>query len=146
MSEKLTQEVREAFEAAISAGKSADEIKVEMLKAGAPFSGITKMYNDLMVETGRMTDPEEKAKIIDSVCSEHDISTEEGFNDAFEEISEKLEGLTERQIASSIRGYAKRNKIDVYKKPRSSTAGRGHAGGGAAAAHLRHACACGHRP
>ena len=125
---EVTQAIKDAFEQAASKGMKPDEIKVEMLKAGAEFSGINKLYNDLMVESGRMSDPKEKAKVVEEACESNDVSTKEGFEAAVEQILNELEGITQRSAEASVRGYCRKNEVECYKKPKTSKAGPGRTG------------------
>lgn len=124
MSEDIKKEVVEAFEEAVSQGKSPDEVKVAMLTAGAEFSGINKLYNQLMIDTGRMSNPAEKAAVVAKACEDNDISTQEGFDAAVNQILESLTGITSRSAEASIRGYARKNEMEYYHKPKTGGAGR----------------------
>jgi hypothetical protein len=117
-SDPITDEVRKAFTDAVAAEKSEDEIKINMIAAGAKFKNVTRIFNELMVEAGLAISKEDKDKIVSDACAEVDLSTEEGFDAAVAKVNGAIESTNEKGAATMIRAYARKNKIEFYKKPK----------------------------
>ena len=110
--------VREAFAAAVKAGKSEDEVKIDMISAGAKFKNVGKLYNEMMIEAGLAISKDEKDKIVADAATDADLSTEEGFDAAVAKINDAIESTNEKGAATMLRAYARKNKIDFFKKPK----------------------------
>ena len=113
-----------AFEEAMSEGKTEDEIMLSMIEAGATFKNVKSRYNALMVDNGYLDSRAEKQEIIKATMEGRDLSTEEGLEEAVDALVESLKGVTSKSAAASIRQYAKKNELEVYKKPKGEGAGR----------------------
>lgn len=123
-------EIREAFDSAVEAGKTEDDVKMAMIGAGATFKNVTRMYNQFMIDAGLAISKADRDEIVQNVLEGRDLSTEEGFDEAVVSLVEQIQGSTERSAASLIRAYAKKNELEVYAKPKGQGAGRpGFAGG-----------------
>jgi hypothetical protein len=117
----MSDAIRAAFDAAIKDGKGADEVKVEMIKAGCQFKDTGKFYKEWAIESGIMVDAKERSIKVDEILSEIDgLDTEDGFNDAMDSIMDDIKGTTDRQAGGLIRAWCKKNEVEAYKKPRSS--------------------------
>lgn len=117
-------EIEVAFQDGMEAGKEEDEIMLDMIAAGATFKSVKTIYNKCMVEGGFVNSRAEKTEIVNETLKGADLSTEEGFSAAVEALMANLTGVNERSVAGSIRQYAKKNELDVYKKPKGEGAGR----------------------
>ena len=113
-----------AFDAAVSDGKEEDEIMLAMIEAGATFKNVKSRYNALLVDNGYLDSKAEKAKIVTDTLEGMDLADEDGFQSAVDVLIEGLKGATEKSVAASIRAYAKKNELEVYKKPKGEGAGR----------------------
>lgn len=121
----MSDAIRSAFDAAVEDGKGADEVKVEMIKAGCQFKDTGRLYKEWAIETGIMVDAKERAaKVEDILSAAEDLDTEEGFNDAMDAIESDIKGTSTKQASALIRSWAKKNEVEVYKKPRSAGKGR----------------------
>lgn len=119
--------IRSAFDNAFSAGKEEDDIKLDMIGAGATFKNVTRLYNQFMVDGGHAVSKDEKDQILATTLSGADLSTEEGFNAKVTELMAALSGSTDKSAAALIRAYAKKNGLEVFKKAKGGT-GEGKVG------------------
>lgn len=113
-----------AFDEAMSEGKSEDEVMLAMIEAGATFKNVKSRFNALMVDNGYLDSRAEKAEIVASTLEGRDLSTEEGLDQAISDLSEKLKGVNAKSAAASIRQYAKKHELEIYKKPKGAGVGR----------------------
>jgi len=113
-----------AFDEAMSEDKSEDEIMLDMIAAGATFKNVKTIFNACMVSGGYANSKTEKAEIVNDTLSGMDLSTEEGFAAAVEALTDNLKGVNDKSAAGSIRQYAKKNELEVFKKPKGTGAGR----------------------
>ena len=54
--------LREVFKYGIENGKSEDEIKMAMVKEGATFKNVTRLFNQFAIDSGLIMKKEEKDK------------------------------------------------------------------------------------
>lgn len=113
--------IRSAFDAAHAAGKEEDEIKLDMIGAGATFKNVTRLFNQFSVDAGLTVSKEEKDQIINTVLSGADLSTEESFNAKVAELQASLQGSTDKSAAALVRAYAKKNGLEVFKKAKGAS-------------------------
>lgn len=121
-----TNELNEVIFAAFNAsqGKSEDEVKMDMIAAGATFKNVTRLFNQFMIDAGLAVSKEEKSEIIDSTLAGLDFSTEEGLQGAVAALIEAVPNSTERSAASLVRSYAKKIGVEVYSKPKGKGKGK----------------------
>lgn len=115
--------IEAAFNSAVEAEKSEEEIKMDMIGAGAKFKNVTRIFNDLMVKTGRAMAKEDKDKVVSDVLEGRDLSTEEAFNQAVTDLTAKITNGTEKSSASLIRAYCKKKDIECFKKAPGTSGG-----------------------
>lgn len=113
--------IRAAFDAAHAAGKEEDDIKLDMIGAGATFKNVTRLFNQFSVDAGLTVSKEEKDQILLDVLNGADLADEATFNAKVEELMARLSGSTEKSAAALIRAYAKKNGIEAFKKAKGST-------------------------
>lgn len=117
----LEELIRDAFNASHAAGKEEDEIKLDMIGAGATFKNVTRLYNTFSVDAGLAVSKEEKDQILLDVLNGADLSMEEVFNAKVEELMARLAGSTDKSAAALIRAYGKKNGVEVFKKAKGGT-------------------------
>lgn len=122
--EEAPDDIEVAFDEAVAADKSEDEVMLSMIEAGATFKNVKSRYNALMVDNGFLDSRAEKQEIVKKTMEGRDLTTEEGMDGAVAALVEALKGVTDKSAAASIRQYAKKAEIDVYKKPKGEGAGR----------------------
>jgi len=113
-----------AFENGMLENKSEDEIMLDMIGAGATFKTVKTIFNKCMVDSGYLDSRKEKTEIVDDTLQGMDLSTEEGFLAASTALLANLKGVNDRSVGASIRQYAKKNELEVFKKPKGTGAGR----------------------
>ena len=113
--------IRAAFDAAHAAGKEEDDIKLDMIGAGATFKNVTRLFNQFSVDAGLTVSKEEKDQIVLDVLNGADLADEATFNTKVEELMARLSGSTDKSAAALIRAYAKKNGIEAFKKAKGGT-------------------------
>jgi hypothetical protein len=106
-----------------------DQVKLAMLQVGVPFSSVTRLFNQFMIDAGFALSREERDEMIERIVGgADDIESEEGFNDVVNQLVDEGNGvITERMAGAMVRGYAKKNDLTVYRK---QPGGGGGGGGG----------------
>ena len=113
--------IRAAFDAAHAAGKEEDDIKLDMIGAGATFKNVTRLFNQFSVDAGLTVSKEEKDQILLDVLNGADLADEATFNAKVEELMTRLSGSTDKSAAALIRAYAKKNGVEAFKKAKGGT-------------------------
>lgn len=116
-SEDKVDQVFIGFQEAIDGNKSEDEIKMAMISCGATFKNVTRLYNQYMVDAGLVMSKEDRTEAVQSILDGIDLDTEEAFDAAVEEVENNVTGSTTKSAAAIVRSWAKKNEIEVYKKP-----------------------------
>lgn len=111
--------ILDAFNAAVTGSKKEDDIKMDMIGAGATFKNVTRLFNQYMVDTGQAMSKEDKTTLLDENLKEADLSTEEGFKAATAVVVEKGNNVTEGSAAGLVRAWAKKAEVECYKAPAS---------------------------
>lgn len=119
-----TDEIREAFDGAITDEADEDAIKMAMIGAGATFKNVTRLYNKFMIDAGLAISKEDRNAIVDETLEGRDFASEEDFNSAVEALVEAITGSTERSAAGLVRSYAKKNELECYVKPKGQGGSR----------------------
>ena len=115
--EKKMTEYKSIFEDAFEDyPQDPDSIKAAMVKEGVPFQSVTRVFNQLMIETGRHLSKKDRELFINKIIK-RGIKTEKGFNSRVDEFMRKITFTTERSAGASIRYFCKDNDIEVYQRP-----------------------------
>lgn len=117
-------EILNAFNAAIDAGKEEDDIKMAMIGAGATFKNVTRLYNEYMVETGRAMTKEAKADLVEKTAKDQDLASEEGFDKVVKAVVKGGTNINEQSASALVRAWAKKNEVECYAKPKGTGAVR----------------------
>lgn len=119
------QAIRDAFDSAVADGKGADEVKVEMIKAGCQFKDTGRLYKEWAIETGIMVDAKERAAKVEDILSGFSaLDNEDDFNSAMDAIMDGIPNTNNKQAGGLIRSYAKKNDMEVFKRAKAAGAGR----------------------
>lgn len=110
--------ILDAFNAA--SDKEEDEIKMLMIKAGATFKNVTRLFNQYMVDTGQSMSKEAKTEILDGNLEDAELGTEEGFGAAVAVIVAKGTNVNDKSAAGMVRAWAKKAEVECYAKPAGS--------------------------
>ena len=124
MSEENNEAIKAAFDAAIADGKDADEVKVEMIKAGCQVKDTGRLYREGAIDSGIMMDTKARTAKIDDILSGVDgLDTEDGLTDAIDALVDGVPATSEKSAAALIRGWGKKNEVDIFKRTRGTGTG-----------------------
>jgi hypothetical protein len=111
-------EIQDAFNAAISEEAAEDDIKMDMIQAGATFKNVTRMYNAFMIDAGLAISSADRKTAVDEALKGMDLSTEAGFDIATAAVVAAVKGATDRSASALVRSYGKKAELDVFTKPK----------------------------
>jgi predicted ribonuclease toxin of YeeF-YezG toxin-antitoxin module len=111
--------ILDAFTAATAAGKEGDDVKMEMIKAGAAFKSVTNLFNKFMISSGKAMSADQKKELLDKSLDDAPLDTEDGFKAAVAVVAEKGVNVNATAAASLIRAWAKKNEAECWKAPAS---------------------------
>lgn len=109
--------ILDAFNAAVEDGKEGDDVKMEMIKAGAAFKSVTNLFNKFMVSSGKAMSGDQKKELLDASLKDAELGTEEGFTAAVAVITEKGTNVNKAAASSLIRAWAKKSETECWKAP-----------------------------
>lgn len=121
---ELDLAIQSAFDASVEAESSEDDIKMEMIGAGATFKNVTRLFNQFMIAAGLAISKEDRDAIVADTLVDCDLESEEGFDAAVEALIANVKGATERSAAALVRAYGKKVEVEVYAKPKGTGASR----------------------
>jgi hypothetical protein len=116
--------IKDSFDSGVARDDHEDDIKLAMIGAGATFKNVTRLYNQFMVEEGFSLSKEDKASHVTQALDGKSFATEDDYDVAIESLVSEDKSINERSAGGLLRAYAKKNGLDVYKKPKSEGAGR----------------------
>lgn len=123
--------IEQAFQDTLEANANAteDQIKLAMINAGASFKNVGRLFAQCMVDGGYAMSKDEKDDMIKKLMEKDSVSiaTENGLVAAVEKIVGSGVNIDRKQATSIIRSYAKKNDIEMWKKP-AGTGGGGRVG------------------
>jgi hypothetical protein len=125
--EDKDQAARNAFNDAVIADKTEDEVKMAIISTGVTFKDVTRLYKKFMIESGLSMSKEDKDAVITKALSKaKNLGTEEGFSKTVAAICEAGKGVTEKSAAASIRSWAKAQDpvVECWAKPKSANVSR----------------------
>ena len=111
--------ILDAFNAATEAGKEGDDVKMEMIKAGAAFKSVTNLFNKYMIDSGKAMSGDQKKELLDKSLDDAVLDTEEGFAAAVKVIVDKGTNVNDKSAAGMVRAWAKKAEVECYKAPAS---------------------------
>lgn len=120
----LQEKLRATFDAGMEAGKSEDDIKLELISAGATFKNVTRLFNEFMVDGGHAASKEERGQQVLAAIEGRDLKTEDGFAGAVAELVKNLAGSNEKSASALIRAHAKKAGLEVFKKAKEAGEGK----------------------
>ena len=112
--------IRVAFDEAVEDSHSEDDVKLAMIQNGAKFSNVSRLYTQYMIDAGLAMSKEEKDSLVTDILEDADLSTEEGFTEARDAMVEEGTNVSDKQAASIIRAYARKNELEVWKAPKGT--------------------------
>ena len=117
-----------AFTAATEAGKEGDDVKMEMIKAGAAFKSVTNLFNKFMVSSGKAMSVDQKKELLDTSLNDAvlDNLTSVQSNIMFEQFKTWVEEDGEAPYTgkASVFGRKVGSVVKNRRLPWESTVGR----------------------
>lgn len=113
-----------AFNQAVSDEADEDEVKLQMISAGATFKNVTRLYNKYMIDAGLAISKADRDQIVAETLEGLDFASEDDFTNAVSRIESAVQGSNERSASALVRAYAKKHDMDCYTKPKGEGAGR----------------------
>ena len=110
-------DVAKAFCESHDLGLDPDEIKMEMVKAGATFGNVVRKYNAMMISQGYVKSKEEEDCIVNDILSSVDPSTADGYEESIDTLISEF-GIKEKKALSMIREWCKKKNMKFYEKPK----------------------------
>lgn len=127
-----SQTVKNIVESGVEAGKSDNDMLVEIVNEGVSFKAAIKLFKVAMEEGGFRITTKLRAEKINGLLDEAEFAPE-----SYDDVLEAIEGIvktvsdtTNAQASAGIRKYAKDNEIELPKAPKKT---KGGATGGIAA-------------
>lgn len=112
-------QIQEAFSDAIESGKTEDQIKLDMIAAGATFKNVTRLYNKFMIDAGLAISKSDRDAAVASIVGDPTmLADEEHYDFCVNAIVEQIKGATERAAGAMLRAFAKANNVAYFKKER----------------------------
>lgn len=123
---ELEAKLSQVFKYGIDNGKTEDDIKMAMIKEGATFKNVTRLFNKFAVDFGLVMKKEDKDAAVQAACEGNDLSTEDGLNDVIDDLMGTITGSNEAAVLRLIRAWAKKQdpEIEVFKKAKGGGGGR----------------------
>ena len=117
--------IRDAFDSALlSEAEEEDDIKMQMIGAGATFKNVTRLYNQFCIDAGLAISAADRKQLVEETLTGKEFETEEDFNECVDSLVASVKGATERSAGALIRSYAKKNELVAYARPKSEGTGR----------------------
>lgn len=129
-----TQKVEEIVAAGIEAGKSDDDMLVDIVNSGISFKAAGKLFKAVMEDKGLRISAKERAEQAAKILADADFGVEEITDDVIAacvaSIVDGVKDTNEKQALAAIRKYAKDNNIELPKVKKAATGGGRGPGGG----------------
>lgn len=123
--EALEKAIKTAFEDSLEeADATEDDAKLAMIGAGATFKNVTRLYNQFMVDAGLALSKEDKATHVTEALEGLEFEDEEGYDGAVAKLISEEKGINVRSAGALLRAYAKKNELEVFKKPKAEGVGK----------------------
>ena len=116
--------IREVFDSGVVEEADEDDIKLQMIGAGATFKNVTRLYNQFMIDAGFALSKEDKAAHVTAALEGRAFEDEDGYDEAVASLMSEDKGINERSAGALLRAYAKKNDLDIYKKPKAEGSGK----------------------
>jgi hypothetical protein len=124
-----TQVVEKIIADGVTAGKSDDDMLLEIVNSGVSFKNATKVFKMVMEEKGYRVSAKERKEEAAKILADgnFDLTTADGVNTAVDALVVGVADTNEKSAIGFIRSYAKANEISLPKKEKGSA---GRVGGG----------------
>lgn len=116
--------IRACFDEQVVAEADEDDIKLAMIGIGATFKNVTRLFNKFMIDAGFALSKEDKSAHVTDSLEGLEFESEEDYDKAVVALISDEKGINERSASGLLRAYAKKNGLEIYKKPKSDGAGK----------------------
>jgi len=125
-----TQKATKIIEDGVAAGKSDDEMLVEIVQSGISFKSATRMFKQIMEEKGLRVSTKDRVESATKVLTDIDFApkTYADVKAAIKKLCDEVADTNEKQATIAIRKYAKAKEI-VMPKAEKGEKKVGSAGG-----------------
>jgi hypothetical protein len=123
------EKVLEIVNAGVEAGKTDDEMRIDIIQSGVTFKEAGKLFAQAMEQSGHRISPKARDEKIAIVLEgeEFNPSTTEELDAMVVKIVSEVSDTSEKQAIASIRKWAKENEIEL---PKATKKAAGRASGG----------------
>lgn len=123
------EKVLEIVNAGVEAGKTDDEIRIDIIQSGFTFKEAGKLFTQAMEEAGHRISPKQRVEKIVEILEEAEFNpeTSDQLSEMISRICEEVADTSEKQALAAVRKWAKENEIELPKAPKKSA---GRAAGG----------------
>lgn len=131
MNEKTdSQKVLDIVSAGHEAGKSEDEMLIEIVQAGIKFSNAVKYLKGALQELGLMISPKDRYESAKEIMEQSQFrpTSYEEVKAMATELTEQLPDTNEKQAVAAIRKYCREIEVEMPKAPKGAGAVKGWAG------------------
>lgn len=120
-----TQIVEKVIEAGVAAGKSDDDMLLEIVNEGVSFKSATKLFKSVMEEKGYRVNAKERAEKIEAILKGEDFAPEtaDEVKEMVDRIVSEVPDTSDKQALAAIRKYAKANEIELPKVKKGGGSG-----------------------
>ena len=117
--------VKAIVSAGVEAGKSDNDMLVEIVNSGVSFKAATKLFKQAMEEGGYRINAKKRAELAAEILAKNDFApaTYDEVKEMAEHIIKEVPDTTNAQALAAIRKYAKENSIEL-PKPEKKGGGR----------------------
>ena len=116
------------IEAGFAAGKTEDDMKIEMFGAKIPFSKLNTMFKNTAITLGLLVDPKVITDGINELVPNIKWTEFEQWSDVEEQINNivnHVDGATPGRALTLVRAYCKDEEIELPAKPKGAGTGAG---------------------
>lgn len=121
-----TQKVKEIIVAGVAAGKSDDEMLIEIVTSGIPFKLAGRLFKKEMEEGGHRISASKRKESIEEILAEAEFepATYQEVSDMVARIVKEVNDTDDKQAMKAIKAYMKEKELEV-PKPEKGEAPRG---------------------
>src|SRR5574343_158218 len=118
-----TAVVEKICEAGVAAGKSDDEMLIEIVSAGVKFAQAGKLFRQVMETKGYRVSNKDRLSKADELLAYVELSTAADVAAAIETLSKSIPDTNEKQATAILRKFAKAKEIELPKVEKSAKKG-----------------------
>lgn len=121
-----TAMVEKICEAGVAAGKTDDEILIEIVTSGVKFGVAGKLFRQVMEAKGFRVSNSERSKKAEELLGDVELATSDDVAEAIETLTQNIPDTNEKQALVILRRFAKAKEIEL---PKVAKREKGHVSG-----------------